>query len=141
MQECKEYIERGVGLDWAGGTQALKFARHRSAPGDGVLFCVYICKSHKDCQFVARGVKTDSTFWVQADANQQHTKDIRVAARKNSTFTREQQEAVVDLIDSGARPAAILSSLTAKELQRCSNANKTPMKRATGGLAGACPDQ
>ena len=141
MQECKEYIERGVGLDWAGGTQALKFARHRSAPGDGVLFCVYICKSHIDCQFVVRGVKKGSTFWVEADANQQHTKDVRVFARKNATFTEDQQEAVVDLVDSGARPAAILSSLTSKELHRCANDNQTPLKRATGGLAGACPDQ
>ena len=138
MQECKEYIKKGVGLDGAAGTQVRKFGWHPSTPGDGVRQSIFICKSHKDYAYVVRGVKLGCTFWVQIDAGQEHTKELQVKMRKNARLTNDQQEAVMQLIDSGAKPSAILSVLTSKELERCAQAKQTPLKRASGGLAGVC---
>ena len=59
-------------------------------------------------------------------------------SRANGAMTVAQMENVTELVDSGAKPSAILSTLTKKEIRRCKGLGIKAKKRPEGGLQGGC---
>ena len=103
---------------------------------DGYRTAQFICKSHIDCEVLAKGVQVGGSFWVQVTADKEHSTIENSKDRKNAPFTMAEREAVRNAINAGSKPAGILSALTIAEQERCKKAGETPAKRVTGGLAG-----
>ena len=135
MKECKEFVKRGL-LQGPEGP-AFKFCWHPTRPGDGVRKAIFVCRSHKECPFQAKCVQLGGACFVQTLAGVEHGSEFTDKKRLNSSLTIGEQDKVRELVDGGAKPAAILSSLTSAELKRCREANIPLVKRPTGGLAGA----
>ena len=137
MQECKDYIRNGGLLSDDEKQSPLKFVWHPTCPGNGVTQARFICRSHKDCPVVVKAVAAGDKYWVQTLAGVPHSNEIEPRHRKNGRLTYAQVEAVRTALDTGAKPAGILSSMTSKELDRCKTANVEATKRPRGGLTGA----
>ena len=137
MQECKDFIKEGLFPGQEGPT--LRFCWHPTVPGNGVERAYFVCRSHKNCPFRARAVMLGGSFYVQVVAGVEHSNELTGKTRLNGSLTTHEREKVRELVDGGAKPAAILSSLTAAELKRCEGAKIPLVKRPTGGLAGAYP--
>ena len=73
---------------------------------------------------------------MQTLAGVEHSSEVTGKTRLNGSLTTVERVKVCELVDGGAKPAAILSSLTAAELRRCKESNIPAVKRPTGGLAG-----
>ena len=135
MQECKDLIKGGL-LPGQDGP-ALSFCWNPTRPGNGVQCARFVCRSHKECPFQVRAVMLGGSFFVQTLAGVQHSSELTGKTRLNGSLTTDAREKLRELVDGGAKPAAILSSLTAAELRRCEEAKIPVVKRPTGGLAGA----
>jgi hypothetical protein len=140
MKDCKDYILGGMLLDDHG--KPLNFRWHQTQPGDGKRTCQFQCSSHVKCGFLAKGVRVAGAFWVQVLADVEHSPEKTLMKRSNSCMTCAQAEELKQMVNAGAKPAAIQSSLTVRELEKCKKGKGKVAKRANGGLAGKsqCPD-
>ena len=139
MQDCKDYILGGMLLDDQG--KSLNFRWHPTQPGNGKRTCHFQCSTHVNCGFSAKGVLVAGTYWVQVLADVEHSPQKALRKRSNSCMTCAQVEELKHMVNAGAKPAAIQSSFTVRELEKCKKGKVKVAKRANGGLAGKSPCQ
>ena len=134
MQDCKDYIMGGELQDDQG--KSLKFRWHPTVPGNGKRTCQFQCISHVNCGFMAKGVLSAGSYWVQVVADVEHSREPMLKQRTNAILSDAQLEEMRLLVNAGAKPSAIQSSFTVKELEKCKKKKVEAPKRPNGGLAG-----
>ena len=99
---------------------------------------VFQCKSHKDCQFMARGQRVaNGCYEVQITPEIVHN-ERSGAIRAGCDISQEDKKLILKMLDNGSTPARIYSALTREEEARCKLLRVIPVKRPEGGLEGAC---
>ena len=136
LEEAKKYILSG-NLFAPDGT-ALTFKWRRPNPGNGTRVAYFVCSLHDNCAYQAKAHKCLPAFCVSVSADVEHSTVLATRARKNSPMTKAGMEWLRGMLDCGVRPAAVHSSLTTKELDRCKALKVTAEKRVKGGLKGLC---
>ena len=133
LKACTSVIKSGglVGPDGA----KLHFKWHPTQPGDGKRQAKFQCASHEGCPVVCRAVMIGGKYFVQVSGDD-HS-DIPVdRCRLSSSMSSGQLDTVRTLVNTGARPAAIVTSLTLTEQEKCKEAGIQPDKRPDRGLVG-----
>lgn len=136
LEACKSVIRSGglVGPDGA----KLQFKWHPTQPGDGKRKANFQCASHEGCPVVCRAVMIGGKYFVQVSGDD-HSGIPLDKCRLSSSMASGQVDLVRTLVNTGARPAAIVTSLTLKEQEKCKEAGIQPEKRCDGGLVGKVP--
>ena len=114
----------------------LEFKWHPRTPGDGKRSAIFICKSHVGCQFTVKALRSGCSYCVQIMDGIEHSPNETRKSRSN-TWTYQQLSEMQKMLDAGAKPAAIASTWTVEELDRCDSIGTTAEKRPGGGLIGA----
>jgi|EP00966_Prymnesium_polylepis_P155958 hypothetical protein len=108
------------------------------SPGDGVRFSVLQCNDHVNCGKLIRVAKTEEDKYVLQEKGE-HAEEKKEKQRVNSTLTYVEDEKLHDGVNQGAKPAAVLVSMTtakAKEIKGM-RGQLFQHKRPQGGLEGA----
>ena len=134
MEDCKNYIKGGQLKDANGNP--LHFRWHTKTPGDGQHKAMFQCISHQHCAYLAKAVYSSGTYWVKVTSGVEHTPILAKTRRSNACATSQQWHDVKLLINAGAKPASIVSTLTSVELKRCKELGEDAPKRPQGGLEG-----
>lgn len=134
MAAAKSHILNGVVTD--DGQTRLQFRWHPKQPGDGRNRCYFLCKSHKDCNFMARAVNVGTCFQCQMVSNVPHTDAEPALIREGCGINMLQQQRIMELIDLGLTAGRIFNELTKAELSKCKLLNMHPPKRVGGGYRG-----
>ena len=132
MDEAVAYVKSG---EMEHARCALRFKRNRKNPGTGgaPLKKNYICCTHLNCPMQVRAVQTCGKFTVQQLKKVRHASKVNPDSRRGGIFKQKDVALVKVLVDSGARPAEIMASLT-KEACKAMPEGQQPAKRLSGGL-------
>ena len=109
-------------------------------PGNGKTYSVLQCNAHKHCPHQLMVKLEDGQFLLKEKGD--HAEELNLKKRSNSGLTFTEHAAVVDQVNSGARPAGILSAMTSRKAKELKEAGEDPAdekhKREEGGLKGVC---
>jgi hypothetical protein len=136
MAQAKEYILNGeVKQD---GEEGLLFKWHPKQPGDGKKRSYFLCKTHKECKFMARAIFVGNGFECQITNDVVHECAEPAPVRQGSGINVVQRQRIVELVDLGLTAGRIFNELSKAELERCKLLKKRPLKRVAGGYRGEC---
>ena len=136
MAEAKYYIlNGGVQQD---GEERLDFMWHPKQPGDGKKRSYFLCRTHKDCKFMARAMNVGNCFECQITSDIAHECAEPALLRQGSGINVVQRQRIVELVDLGLTAGRIFNELSKAELERCKLLKKRPLKRVAGGYRGEC---
>lgn len=135
MDECTSYILGGHIVD--SKEQEVKFKWHPTRPGDGKRCSVFVCKTHAECPFMVRCQKVDvGVFELQVAVGIEHTGEA-ATLRAGCDISMHHLEEIQKMVETGAKPGRIFSTLTKREETRCRRLRIIPAVRPEGGLEGA----
>ena len=98
----------------------------------------FICDDHIDCTREMRVVKSkEGLFNVSFRGT--HGTEKNLKKRKNSVLTLEQEAALEEAIDLGAKPSSVLSTWTSRAAKDAKSSGVDPLKKKMeeGGFGGS----
>jgi hypothetical protein len=130
LAEAKILAKQHEGLHWK---------VHRKAPGTKSKgTAVFQCNSHVNCPRLLRVACIQGIYYLQVKGGD-HSSEVNVYARSNSSCTFDEQKLLKFGLDSGGKPGGIHSAMTKEVSSVLKLQGKDPLKhkRDEGGLKGA----
>ena len=130
LAEAKILAKQHEGLHWK---------VHRKCPGHAYQgTAVFQCNSHVNCPRLLRVACIQGIYYLQVKGGD-HSSEVNVYARSNSSCTFEEQKLLKFGLDSGGKPGGIHSAMTKEVSSMLKLQGKDPLKhkRDEGGLKGA----
>ena len=107
-----------------------------ASPGDGKRNSVFQCNLHIKCPRQVRVHNSDGVFILQVRC--EHGSEDNEWRRANSALKIDEERVVRVAVDSGGKPAAILSAMTKESMKELREQGEDPLsdkhKKPTGGL-------
>ena len=118
--------------------EGLHWKVHRKCPGHAYQgTAVFQCNSHVNCPRLLRVALIRGVYCIQVRGD--HSTEVNVYARSNSSCTFDEQALLKFGLDSGGKPGGIHSAMTKEMSSVLKLQGKDPLKhkRDEGGLKGA----
>lgn len=132
-----ESMEKGVEFVTSGSMmheqEKLRFKTDRSKHGPRGFTKFFVCSSHVKCPMQVRVNHRVGKYYVQKLTTVEHASKVDEHLCKGGVFKAQDTAMVTMLVDSGAKPAEIMASLTKKAVNAATAVGQLK-KRPSGGL-------
>jgi hypothetical protein len=118
--------------------EGLHWKVNRKSPGNSSQgTAIFQCNSHVNCPRLLRVALIRGVYYIQVRGD--HSTEVNLYARSNSSCTFEEQAQLQFGLDSGGKPGGIHSAMTKEVSSMLKLQGKDPLKhkRDEGGLKGA----